>query len=61
MKVGQRVLLRATAWSGQQRAEIIGIEDDEIIMFCVDINDRQLDDRDGLVEGCGADILEFIS
>lgn len=58
IQIGQRVLLRATEWDGPQRAEIIGI-DNEVIMFCVDIRDRGLDDRDGLVEGSSDDILRI--
>ncbi len=59
LKIGQRVLLRATEWSGEQRATVIGV-DEEVVTYCVEPNYRESDDRDGLVEGSRDEVLEIL-
>lgn len=59
LKIGQRVLLRATEWNDAQQAEVIGI-DQEVVMYRIEPAYREAFDRDGLVEGSRDEILRLL-
>ncbi len=60
LKIGDRVLLRETEWTGAQKATVIGI-DREVVTYDVDPEDRLALDREGLVEGPATDVIRHLS